>query len=468
MMVQSIMPTTNFFVSDRSIREVPETLKNSNSFDVIMNNNINKSLNTISKSKSLDSKELSSDGKKTSVIDLKRKQFSSSATKTRESKPLKVDKKTRSLDELDEETIGKIQSILQAIKETVMDLINVSEEESNYLIEEMSKEGFTPLDLLNEDGLKQLILLSQGQRDIASFLTDEGLVDQLNKLIQAVETIKEEAGIEINLEQVEGNFTVFPNEELAQDTEIIREYIEIIKKPNQNQEYVLGLEDLESDKESISLLENSDPDTPVVEYSYEGQGKPAYDEEDLEETETWNSFLDNLTGVVKETKVQFNGNMEELVQVREIANQIVERVKVTIKPNQTSMDLQLNPENLGKVNLSIQSTGDRMTAKFVVENELVKEAIESHIQLLKDSLSEQGIKVDSVEVAIESNNLWQRDQESEKQKQPSEGKDSKRKISLEKVLSMEDLLEDELEEVSLTGINGELNENSGMQIDYTA
>ena len=33
---------------------------------------------------------------------------------------------------------------------------------------------------------------------------------------------------------------------------------------------------------------------------------------------------------------------------------------------------------------------------------------------------------------------------------------------------MEDLLEDELEEVSLTGINGELNENSGMQIDYTA
>ena len=201
---------------------------------------------------------------------------------------------------------------------------------------------------------------------------------------------------------------------MAQDTEIIREYIEIIKKPNQNQEYVLGLEDLESDKESISLLENSDPDTPVVEYSYEGQGKPAYDEEDLEETETWNSFLDNLTGVVKETKVQFNGNMEELVQVREIANQIVERVKVTIKPNQTSMDLQLNPENLGKVNLSIQSTGDRMTAKFVVENELVKEAIESHIQLLKDSLSEQGIKVDSVEVAIESNNLWQRDQESEK------------------------------------------------------
>ena len=169
-----------------------------------MNNNINKSLNTISKSKSLDSKEPSSDGKKTSVIDLKRKQFSSSATKTRESKPLKVDKKTRSLDELDEETIGKIQSILQAIKETVMDLINVSEEESNYLIEEMSKEGFTPLDLLNEDGLKQLILLSQGQRDIASFLTDEGLVDQLNKLIQAVETIKEEAGIEINLEQVEG------------------------------------------------------------------------------------------------------------------------------------------------------------------------------------------------------------------------------------------------------------------------
>ncbi len=467
MMVQSVMPTASFFVNDKPVRGGPKVVDNSNPFDKVMNKNINKSLKTTSKSKGLESEKTPSDIEKTSDFDLKEDQFLSRATKTKESNHSKEDKMIKSDLEFDEETIGKIQSMLQTIKVTVMDLINITEEDFNNLIGEMAEEGFTPLDLINEDGLKQIILLSQGQGDIASFLTDEGLVDKLNNLIQAVETIKEEAGTEINLEQVEEYFAEPSIEESVQGTEILQD-AEIIQKPNQKQEDKLDLENLESDKEGISVIENSDPDTPAIEYSYEGQSKAGYDEQDLKETDSWNDFLDNLTGVVKETKVQINGNMEELVQVREIANQIIERVKVTIKPNQTSMDLQLNPENLGKVNLSIQSTGDRMTAKFVVENELVKEAIESHIQLLKDSLSEQGLKVDSVEVVIESNNFWQREQDSENQKHQGEGKNSKNKISLEKALSMEELAEDELEEVNLTGISGELNENSGMQIDYTA
>ncbi len=77
------------------------------------------------------------------------------------------------------------------------------------------------------------------------------------------------------------------------------------------------------------------------------------------------------------------------------------------------MELQLNPESLGKINLSVVAKDGIMTAHFTAQNEMVKEAIESQIQILKDNLNNQGLKVESIEVTVSNFSFGQSSQTSD-------------------------------------------------------
>ena len=112
-------------------------------------------------------------------------------------------------------------------------------------------------------------------------------------------------------------------------------------------------------------------------------------------------------------------------QVREIANQIMEQIKITIRPEQTNMELQLNPEHLGRVNLTITEKEGMMTAQFTTQTQVAKEAIESQMSVLREALQNQGIKVEAIEVTV-SEFGFERDRQSE---QSSNGEQEKRRKS---------------------------------------
>ena len=91
------------------------------------------------------------------------------------------------------------------------------------------------------------------------------------------------------------------------------------------------------------------------------------------------------------------------IDVQDIMNQITEFAKVNLSPENSSIEMQLNPENLGKVYLHIAATKEgNITAELAVSSETVKTALEAQIADLRTSLNQQGIKVDAVEVAIAS------------------------------------------------------------------
>ena len=50
------------------------------------------------------------------------------------------------------------------------------------------------------------------------------------------------------------------------------------------------------------------------------------------------------------------------------------------------LEMSLNPESLGKVNLNITSKDGVMTAQITTQNEVSKEALESQLQILKDNI----------------------------------------------------------------------------------
>ena len=157
-----------------------------------------------------------------------------------------------------------------------------------------------------------------------------------------------------------------------------------------------------------------------------------------------------------------SGNPVQVNDLWEIANQIIERIKVSIKPDQTSMQLQLNPENLGKVNLTVQSKNGVMTAQFVVQSELSKEAIESQLPMLRETLNQQGLKVEAIEVSVSTYAFDQATQNgSGNQADTSESNQTQKKITFDEAIQMSEEEESDLEPESIIG-------TLGSQIDYTA
>lgn len=118
--------------------------------------------------------------------------------------------------------------------------------------------------------------------------------------------------------------------------------------------------------------------------------------------QTLSAFTDLKTGELNSqtqvVKAEFK--MPQTVKPSELINQVVERTKVIIGNDKTEMVIHLKPDHLGKLELKVVTEQGIVAAKFIAENQQVKEIIESNMQLLKDSLQKQGIYIDSVSVQV--------------------------------------------------------------------
>ena len=62
--------------------------------------------------------------------------------------------------------------------------------------------------------------------------------------------------------------------------------------------------------------------------------------------------------------------------------------------------MQLEPENLGKLTLSIAVERGLITAKFTAESYEVKQAIESNFNELRDMLQDKGLYIHNLSVSV--------------------------------------------------------------------
>ena len=93
------------------------------------------------------------------------------------------------------------------------------------------------------------------------------------------------------------------------------------------------------------------------------------------------------------------------IDTQDIMNQIMDYMKVTLDADMDTLEMQLHPASLGTLQIQVTSKGGIMTANFITQNEAVKQALESQMMTLQDSLNEQGIKVEAVEVSVATNSF---------------------------------------------------------------
>ena len=289
----------------------------------------------------------------------------------------------------DVEAAERAAGILNQVAEVVKELLGISDEELNQMLEQL---GITNLQLIQPETLQNLVLMANSEQDAVVLLTDAELLNTVNELTAQVEQILQEAGItteELLMAFEDSDFAGMIEDALNQLAETEEDEQEEVSTMVENEISVSS----EENTEEAATVRIEDKNT-------ENSAKDRNTDNSTEVDNFMEQFVNNLQKATQEIG-EITGQKDIVQMVREVADQILEKIKVSVTAETTSLEIVLTPEALGKVNLTVSADADgTMKAKFVTENELAREAIERNLVQFKEMLQEQGLKVDTIEVTV--------------------------------------------------------------------
>lgn len=231
--------------------------------------------------------------------------------------------------------------------------------------------------ILEENKLKDVTLL--GAKDDSIKQKISNLLEELNGSIkESSENISVTNNVKVNLN--EDNSKLSKNTEELVNIEEIRD----IKVSNQETGYYQG---------NQQNNKNSNENLLLGEKVLESVVKQSDNQEIFSISEV-NSNTKVFNASLPKTQVLKNINTSDVIA------QIMEKLKVSVKPDLSEVKILLRPEQLGEVSLKIATQNGIITAQFIAESQKVKEIIESNFNQLRDMLSEQGVDVGALEVNV--------------------------------------------------------------------
>lgn len=384
------------------------------------------------------------------------------------------------------EISDKVKEVTDDIRDKIKEEFDVTDEDIEKALEAL---GMVMIDLLDEGNLTDFVVELTGMENAVDLLVSPEISGQLSNLSdfirETVVNLSEELDILVDelepllkdaaavLDDVPEETSEIPVEVTeTKVTETAKETVEVLPKEAQRPE--------DTDKKvRENETENDVPDEKVIVLKEEKapQEKPAsqnnqgeFAKHDNSQQHQVNSehqvnpIVNNFTDAVNEV---FEMRFDERINPVQIIEQIVEAAKITLNHEVTSMELMLNPESLGKINMTVSVREGIVTATLAAQNETAREAIESQIVVLKENLNNQGIKVEAVEVTVEShafdaNANQNQNNGFDEQREQAQKKNSRplRLDSLED-LDMEELTEEER-------IVMDMMASEGNQINFTA
>lgn len=342
---------------------------------------------------------------------------------------VKENSPTQKVEELQNQLEDTKDAFETGVKEILKDELGVSDEQVE---DAMSILGLQWMDLLNPASLSQLVTQLTGTEDACSLLMSEEFTNIMQNTDELVQSLSETLGISkdewVALQNQLAELTADFNETVdmadggvqeiapqtdatitSQDTTVMAATVQMTHTTEETQN-VQPEEETEDAAPVIQVNASEDAQTEnnVSENASGEMGEPAAQSQKTKESSV-NEHAQNMEFQVRaeqQTVAPEGVNKvasRTTIDVQDIMNQITEFAKVNLSPENSSIEMQLNPENLGKVYLHIAATKEgNITAELAVSSETVKTALEAQIADLRTSLNQQGIKVDAVEVAIAS------------------------------------------------------------------
>lgn len=326
--------------------------------------------------------------------------------------------------ELTEEEMNLIMPMLQTaagdLKDVLAQELGISTEELDALMESM---GLDDMDLLNQGTLKDILLQANGL-DMTALLTNEELYGQIQSLDSA-------------FEEVMSN---------VQDTLQMSD-----EEMNALQEQLMNMT-----KEPVITVE-------------ENVAAPTGKNDATEEQNPQNAFAapnQNLMNV-QEQASQVSATQTSAsfmsAETENIMNQIMDYMRIQLNEETSTLEMQLQPESLGTLQIRISAKEGIMTAQFTTASETVKAALESQLVQLQQQFENQNIKVDAIEVMVQTHQFESAlEQGGEREQQTEEGKKGRvRRIDLSQLEEVEEIPEEDR-------IVAEMMAANGSTVDYLA
>ncbi len=309
-----------------------------------------------------------------------------------------------------EESKEDIEASGREIVSEIAEELDVSEED---VIKAMQELGMIVFDLLSPQNLAGLVEKINPDKDLTNLILDADFKQLLSDVNQIGAELMEE--LEMNPSEFDEMIGQMDRVEDTVEQQAILSYIsEEIELKNENvKEDNIRTNDVENVIESVS-----DDESIEVQMKTTGNefGSETSDSEGEFDDRTQLSKEDNVKGAEgselnnfvstsKNEAVEVIKNTDSYsshVDTKDIMGQIVQKVSVEMTGEETSMELQLNPESLGKVYINISSKNGEVSANIITMNEMVREALETQMVNLRENLNQAGVKVDAIEVTVSS------------------------------------------------------------------
>ena len=408
-----------------------------------------------------------------------------------------------SVNSLNQKSIDKVN---EKIADEVKDVLGIDDDT---FANAMTALGLSPLDLLESNNLAKLVLFVNGSSDFTDLLTDENMMNQLNELSDILGNLNWEdltgmsksdflEGVEDFNAKSQTGSDVFKEDApaLAQETAVDAadsgntsenvsaeeeesaantNNVSTEKKSVQGETTVNTSDNSSDTKVEVSVTKSEESSSQQSSYSSQSEddmSEVTHDQTISEDDVTTdnqhtvrNDFIQNLNQAVNDTVQVAKPESVRMQQMVDIVNQVVERIKVSIGTESTSMEMQLNPEHLGKLLLNVSSKNGVMTAVFSVQSEEARAALESQMYTLRENLELRELKVDAVEVNVSDFDFSHSDQQTMNgdQSKADNGNGRQMKFEFDDESSEEAVSNEEKE-----AVRKQVMSDNGSQIDFTA
>lgn len=355
--------------------------------------------------------------------------------------------------------------VIKTINQIIQMIMNQFQLSTEELTAELDGFGMNADSLLTGEGIREFFLYMESA-DVSDLLTKEELnlklqefMDEFDQIMEQMELTEENLDLicsDLELNSLLQHFQL-QGQDAKMDfasSEKILDASNSLDDTVNDPDLIISKTEMNKNAEKQTGKQEEDSLFTMYQQEIELSEKPVVTKESSFE----NPILQALDNAVNQTQENMPVADSANVSGSDIIKQIVEQVRLNMNQNNTSMELQLTPEHLGKVQINVASKEGIMTARIVVETEAAKQAIESGLTSLKENMEQQNLKVDAIEVMVSTTGF-----EGENQQQDSYQKESGTKSRKKLDLS-------ELEESSLQGDEAETlkMEISGSSVSYMA
>lgn len=369
-----------------------------------------------------------------------------------------------------DELLKQTDQICEAIVQLISQTFGITPQEVMQVLE---TKQMAPLELLSPSNLAQVVGMIQNEQDYVGLLNSDGFQTVLSEIGEISNELLNDLGI--NKDQLQALCkSIVENQQNNPLLQTLKEPVLEDQLENLDQNVVkitheeatkiqLPVEKAITDEPKVvQTTEQVSTQVPVQQVMPEEDVKtnqlPVADEEPAQsqtgkESNTNKQPDLDLFTKSKEDKIMktdlFNGQVQEVapatvakaapvlpttVDLVNLMDRISAFTKLSVGNQISTMEMQLNPENLGKVFVTVTSHHGEVSAHIAAQTEAVKEAIESQISQFRENLTQSGIKVQAVEVTIASHEFERNLEDSGQQfnqDQPEKRQNRRRMIDTE-------------------------------------